>query len=269
MIGCIPPAYVQEFAQVKPLIGLTPTPEAMKQEHGTFRLHTLNEHYSSSVIGAGGIAVMLPSNNTDIDALLDRLDGVIITGGGDIDPVQFGEAQHEKTGGIDAERDAFEMAIAREAIRRDMPLLGICRGLQILNVALGGTIVQDIPTLLPESAPHAQQAQNIHHEVLFQTVSIAQGENPLRNMTKSDTLEVNSFHHQCIGDVADVLEVMASTDDGVVEAVYHPGVTFGMAVQWHPELVQHKHHEHASIFISFVEASGAYSVRKREVSELV
>lgn len=254
---------------MKPLIGLTPTPEMKKQDHGTFRLHTLNENYSRAVIASGVIAMMLPSNNTDIDSLLDRLDGVIITGGGDIAPSEYGHAPHEKSEGIDAERDAFEMAIAREALRRDMPLLGICRGLQILNVALGGTMVQDIPALLPESQEHAQQSLKIHHEEFFHTVTLAEGEHPLRQMAKGDTLEVNSFHHQCIGDVADVLEVMARTDDGVIEAVYHPGVTFGMAVQWHPEMVQHKDDEHAAIFASLVDAAGAYSMSKREVSELV
>lgn len=256
---------------MKPLIGLTPSPEMKKQEHGTFRLHTLNENYSRSVIEAGGIPVMLPSNNTDIENLLDRLDGVVITGGGDIDPSIYGEEKHAKTDGIDAERDAFEQAIVHAAIERDMPLLGICRGLQMLNVALGGTLHQDIDDLVDGSHEHRQQSQNIHHEQTFQTVQIANSDHPLHRMTSSKHIDVNTFHHQSINILANTLDVMAKADDGVVEAVYKPGHSFCLAVQWHPEMIQHEHPEHAAIFQSLVAEAGAYATRrnKREVPELV
>lgn len=256
---------------MKPLIGLTPTPELKQQEHGTFRLHTLNEAYSQAVIAAGGIPVMLPTNNTEIEGLLNRLDGVIITGGGDIDPAVFGQVKHETTDEIDAERDTFELALVRAARGRDMPLFGICRGLQVLNVALGGTLVQDIDALIPNGAEHRQQKAKIHHEERPQTATLVDDDNPLREMIQADRLEINTFHHQCIGDLATSLRAMATSDDGVIEAVHAPGMAFGMAVQWHPELLQHRYDEHAAIFRAFVDAARAYQSRtsNREVPELV
>lgn len=256
---------------MKPLIGLTPTPELKQQEHGTFRLHTLNEAYSEAVVAAGGIPVMLPTNHQEIETLLDRLDGVIITGGGDIDPARFGQEQHETTDEIDAERDAFEFALAKAARARDMPLFGICRGLQVLNVAMGGTLVQDIDSLVPDAAEHRQQKAKIHHEERPQSAELASGANPLRAIIGADAVEINTFHHQCIGNLARGLQALATSDDGIIEAVHAPEMTFGMAVQWHPELLQHKYDEHAAIFRAFVVAARTYQARtsQREVPELV
>lgn len=256
---------------MKPLIGLTPSPETMEQDHGTFRLHTLNENYSRSVIAVGGIPVMLPTNHQDIDQLLDRLDGVILTGGGDVDPQFFGEAPHAATEKPDAERDAFEFALARAVIERDMPLLGICRGLQVLNVVLGGTLHQDIDALVDGSSEHRQQKQKIHHEQTFQSAQLEDGDHPLRQMAGADHIEINTFHHQAINKLADSLRVVARTEDGIVEAVYNPTMTFGLAVQWHPEMLQHAHAEHAAIFQALIEAASAYRSRasNREVPELV
>ncbi len=256
---------------MKPLIGLTPTPERKEMEHGTFRLHTLNEHYSQAVINAGGIPVMLPSNNTDIELLLDRLDAVIVTGGGDIDPKEFGQTRHEKTEEIDAERDAFELALVHAAVARDMPLFGICRGLQILNVAYGGTLLQDIPDLVENAQQHRQQDEKVGQDKTFQDALLAEGDHPLRSIVGQQELQVNSFHHQCIGILAPNLRTMAETADGVIEAVYNPDMTFGVAVQWHPELLADNHDEHAAIFRAFVEAANAYRMQSsnREVPEFV
>lgn len=256
---------------MKPLIGLTPTPETQVQEHGTFRLHTLNEHYSQAVINAGGIPVVLPSNNTEITALLDRLDAVIITGGGDIDPKHYNQEKHPKTDEIDKERDSFELEIVHEAISRDMPLLGICRGLQMLNVALGGTLHQDVPDLVSNAQQHKQQDEKVAFDKTYQTAILEDGENPLRSLHSGKTVDVNTFHHQCIGKLAPELQIMASTEDGVIEAVYNPSMTFGMAVQWHPELLAQSHTEHQAIFGALVEAANAYQTRRsnREVPELV
>lgn len=256
---------------MKPLIGLTPTPQLEKQDHGTFRRHTLSANYSDAVIAAGGIPVMLPSSIPDIGDLLDRLDGVIATGGGDIDPSVFGQEQHETTDEIDAERDAFELALIKEVVARDMPLLGICRGLQIMNVAFGGTLHQDIDALVENSHQHRQQNEKIHHEQVYQTATLTPGDHPLRNHAQGDQIEINSFHHQCINVLASPLVSMAETDDGVIEAVYHPQMSYGMAVQWHPEMLASKHAEHASIFSSLIEAANSYRWRisNREARELV
>ncbi len=246
---------------MRPLIGMTPTPELLEMEHGTFRRHTLSDHYSRAVIAAGGTPVMLPSNIADIDSLLDRLDAVVITGGGDIDPAQYGQETYEKTAGIDAERDAFEIALFHATIARDMPLLGICRGLQVVNVASGGTLHQDIGDHFPEAVEHRQQSLKIHHEEPFQQATLTAGENTLREILPHDTVEINSFHHQGIDELAPTLRAIATTADGLIEAVQVPAATFGLAVQWHPELLAHRSAENAAIFAALVEAATTYHQR--------
>lgn len=255
---------------MKPLIGLTPTPELLNQEHGTFRRHALSDNYSLSVEATGGMPVMLPAHIQDVAELLDNLDAVIITGGGDIDPACYGQATHPKTDDIDADRDAFEIAIVHEAIKRDMPILGICRGLQVMNVALGGTLVQDLADLQPNGMQHRQQDENIHHETPTQKVHLAAGDQPLRTMVGRDTIEVNSFHHQGIDVLAESLRPMAIAEDDLIEAVYHPGLTHGMAVQWHPEMLANSRSEAAAIFRSLTEAASTYKLQRqhREADQL-
>ncbi len=248
---------------MKPLIGLTPTPELEVMEHGTFRRHTLSEHYSRAIIAAGGIPVMLPSVYPNPAEMLDRLDGVVITGGGDIDPAIYGQERNELTAGIDDERDAFELALFKAAMEIDLPTLGICRGCQLFNVALGGTLHQDIDTLHPNPVQHRQQSLGIHHEESFQTVTILPGEHPLYGSVAAPTTEINSFHHQGIDRLADALEPMAVTEDGLVEAVYHPGMRYGVAVQWHPELMAHNFSDQATIFSMFVKSCAVYQEASR------
>lgn len=243
---------------MKPLIGLTPTPELRKMDHGTFRLSTLSEYYSKAVEAAGGIPVILPTHLSDTQAVLDRLDGIIITGGGDIDPSRYDQIAHETTGGIDHERDQLEIAIVKAAIAREMPLLGICRGLQVLNVALAGSLHQDIDTLIPDAAEHRQQNQQIFHEEPTQTVTLAPGEHPLTEMANHNTMHVNTFHHQSINRLGEGLQAIAHGTDGVIESVYYPQAPFCMAVQWHPEMLASSRDEHAAIFRGLIEAALAY-----------
>lgn len=249
---------------MKPLIGLSPTPHLTVQDHGTFRLNTLNENYTKAVQAAGGLAMMLPPHQSDIPALLDRLDGVIITGGGDVDPTRYGQERHAKTEEVDDERDAFEIAVIEEAIRRDMPILGICRGLQILNVALGGTLHQDVDDLVPDSHQHKQHDEKVEHTETYQTATLTPGANFLRDIVKIEAIEINTFHHQCLDRVSDSLQTVATTEDGIVEAVVHPGLTFGLAVQWHPEMLAPSRPEHAAIFQALVEAAHAYHLERNK-----
>ena len=256
---------------MKPLIGLTPTPELLNQEHGTFRRHALSDNYSMSVEAAGGMPVMLPAHIEDIPGLLDNLDAVIITGGGDIDPARYGKDPHEKTGDIDSQRDHFEIAIVHEAIRRNMPILGICRGLQILNVALGGTLKQDLADEFPSEVQHRQQDDQIHHEIPSQKAMLTPGDHLLRSMVDGDVIEVNTFHHQGIDILAESLVPMATTDDGLIEAVYHSGLTHGMAVQWHPEMLASTREDAAAIFRSLTQAASMYKMQRkhREATQTV
>lgn len=256
---------------MKPLIGLTPTPELLQMEHGTFRRHALSDNYSLAVEAAGGIPVMLPAHIQDINSLLNALDAVIITGGGDIDPARYGQEAHETTDGIDAERDAFEIAVLHAAVERDMPILGICRGLQIFNVALGGTLVQDVAELFPDAAEHRQQDLHVHHEDTFQNAKLTPGDHPLRSIVNGDEVQVNSFHHQGISILAEPLRVMATTDDDLIEAVYHPGLTHAMAVQWHPEMLAPHQQEAAALFRLLTVAASTYKAIRisREVTQPV
>ncbi len=247
---------------MKPLIGLSPTPELLEMEHGTFRRHALSDNYSMAIEAAGGIPVMLPAHYTDIEAMLDRLDGVVITGGGDIDPSRYGQEPYKKTEGVDAERDEFEQAIVHAAIERDMPLLGICRGLQMLNVALGGTLHQDLADLYAGSHEHRQQALKIHHEETFQVATLSPGDSPLRALADSDQIEINSFHHQGIDTLAQPLDIMATTGDGLIEAVYHPGMSYCVAVQWHPEMLAPNHKDAAALFRSFIDAAVSFAATR-------
>lgn len=256
---------------MKPLIGLTPTPELLQMKHGTFRRHALSDNYSLAVEAAGGIPVMLPAHIQDINSLLNALDAVIITGGGDIDPARYGQEAHETTDGIDTERDAFEIAVLHAAIKRDMPILGICRGLQIFNIALGGTLVQDVAVLFPSAAEHRQQNLKVHQQETFQTAKLTPGDHPLRSIVAGGDVHINSFHHQSIDILAESLRVMAKTDDGLIEAVYHPGLTHAMAVQWHPEMLAPHQQEAAAIFRSLTEAASTYKAIRisREVTQPV
>lgn len=247
---------------MRPLVGLTPTPELLQMEHGSFRRHALSENYSMAIEAAGGIPVMLPAHYSDIEAMLDRLDAVVVTGGGDIDPSRYGQESYEKTDGVDAERDTFELAIVQAAIARDMPVLGICRGLQMLNVALGGTLHQDLNDLFAGANEHRQQALNIHHEEKFQVATLTPGDHPLRSLVADDRFEINSFHHQGIQQLAEPLEAMATAEDGLIEAVYHPGQTYCMAVQWHPEMLAPNYPEAAAIFQSLTEAAVSYATAR-------
>ena len=255
--------------ELKPLIGLTPTPEIEVMDHGTFRRHTLSDHYSRAIIQAGGIPVMLPSNYPAPKDMLDRLDGVVITGGGDIDPARYGQERNELTAGIDEERDAFEFAIFEAAMEMDLPVLGICRGCQLFNVALGGTLYQDMDTVHPDAVEHRQQKLGIHHEDRFQTVTLTGNDHPLATLHSDSTMEVNSFHHQGLDRIASDLVPMATTADGLVEAVYHPGMRYGVAVQWHPELMAHNFDDQAAIFRQFVEVCSDVNRSKSLEKELV
>jgi putative glutamine amidotransferase len=247
---------------MKPVIGISPSPDDVEFGHGRFRRYALSDTYTRSVLAAGGIPVILPPHADAIDDLLDSLDGVIFSGGGDIDPVHWNEEPHDQAYGFDEERDAFELEAIRKAVARDMPMLGICRGIQTVNVALGGTIVQDIPDLLPGALQHRQQEDGKKRDVPSHTVTIKEGNNPLYRAVGQATMETNSFHHQSIRELGEGLEVIATAEDGVIEAVWNPAMTFGLAVQWHPEMLAAEHAPHASIFTALVEAASSKKVAR-------
>ncbi len=190
--------------------------------------------YCHAVEAAGGAPVLLPLLNDE--TLLDtyqRLDGLLLTGGGDVAPRHFGQVRQTRLVGVDPPRDRAELALIRRAVSDDLPLLAICRGVQMLNVALGGTLYQDIPTQLPGALQHnfrlGYPRNYLGHEVL-----VTQGTR-LADILGVRRLGVNSLHHQAAKDIASDLCLAAGAPDGIVEALEAPSKRFIVGVQWHPE----------------------------------
>ena len=208
----------------KPLLGLTCY---SRNEDNRF---TLPANYLEAVERAGGSAVILAPTTSNIPELLDQLDGVILTGGADIDPDEYGGTRKESVYGVDAERDHYELQLTRDALQRGIPMMAICRGLQVLNVALGGTLVEHIPDEYGESVVHRGENLNkVEHSVTIDADS------RLAAIIGQTQIDCPSYHHQSIRDLAPQFKVVARSPDTVVEAIessQFPGV---IAVQWHPE----------------------------------
>ena len=208
--------------------------------------------YMDGVFAAGGIPVMLPlmEEKTDISELLDRLDGLIFTGGHDVSPSLYGETPLPECGRSIPERDHMEKLLLDAALERDLPVLGICRGLQFINAALGGTLYQDLPTQHPSAVEHEMKPpfdRSEHEvEVLEHT--------PLFELVQKKTLGVNSRHHQAIRKLAPSLKPMALSPDGLIEAAWMPGKCFFLAVQWHPEHSFRKDENSLALFRALVNA---------------
>jgi putative glutamine amidotransferase len=187
-------------------------------------------------------------------AVLNRLDGVLLSGGGDIDPALFGEDAHPATCEIEPDRDRVELTLARRVVERNVPFLAICRGLQVLNVALGGSLVQDIPSQVPAALPHSFDRQTTPRHYLAHPVKIAP-DSQLARVMQLEVARTNSWHHQSIRQAAACLQVTAVAPDGVIEAVEVPGQRFAIGVQWHPEWLFEEHPEQRRLFDGLVRAS--------------
>ena len=213
----------------KPLIGLTTYLEQAQQGVWDVQASFLPKVYFDAVNRAGGIAVLLPPQPVDAeiaDAVLDGLDGC---GGKDVDPARYGQEAHPTTDAPRPERDAWEDALLTAAIDRELPFLGICRGLQLLNVARGGSLIQHLPDVVGHTRYNAGGGTFTVNDVAIDTGS------KLAEMVPDEGIAVKSYHHQAIDEVGDGLVVTARSADGVIQAVEFPGVPFGVGVQWHPE----------------------------------
>ncbi len=214
-----------------PVIGITLDSE----EPGSYSKlpwYALRKNYSEAVTRAGGLPVMLPHEPELAAAYLDTIDGLLVTGGAfDVDPALFGAATRHDTVKLKTRRTTFELAIVRGALERDMPILGICGGQQLLNVALGGTLVQHIPDEVGDCLAHEQPNPRTEpgHDVLLAEGSL------LRRIAGTARVPVNSAHHQAVKDVAPGAVVDAVAPDGVIEGIEVPGRRFCIGVQWHPE----------------------------------
>jgi putative glutamine amidotransferase len=198
----------------------------------------VQKSYIDAIHNAGGLPVLIPSdiNECEQKELVDRLDGILLTGGGDIAIDYFNGEQHPAVYGIDAARDATELGLMKNAISSGKPFLGICRGLQVVNVALGGTLFTHIPDQLSNALVHDYPGEDgiQARTTLLHPVEI-EVDSQLGRILGKKTLQVNSLHHQGIKDVAPGLRSVAFAPDELVEAIELPDHPFGIAVQWHPE----------------------------------
>jgi putative glutamine amidotransferase len=215
----------------RPIIGLTTYLEQAKTGVWDVPAAFLPKVYFEAVTRAGGIAVLLPPQPIDEEIaarVIGGLDGLIIAGGKDVDPARYGQDPHPTTDEPRRDRDAWEDALLRAAIDTETPFLGICRGAQVLNVALGGTLHQHLPEVVGDD--RYQKGNGIFSEV---PVAVS-ADSALAGLV-GDSIDVKVYHHQAIDRVADGLTVTALSDDGIIEAVELDSVPFGVAVQWHPE----------------------------------
>lgn len=193
---------------------------------------TLPATYAEAVRQAGALPVLLPPGQADPAALLERLDGLILAGGGDIDPQHYGGTQHPTLYNIDCDRDAFELALARYALSLNLPLLGICRGMQILSIATGATLIPHVPEVYGEQVRHRldQPRRPVEHSVCIHPDS------RLAQIAGATEAIVSSWHHQAVQQVPHCWQAVAHAADGLIEALEHRHHPWLMAVQWHPEL---------------------------------
>ncbi len=228
---------------MKPRIGVTSSPSL----HEDRFLEALDRAYVTAVIRAGGVPFVLPVLEPgEVAGVLACLDGLFFTGGGDVDPARYADTASPHVGGLDPERDAYEIALARAAVGMGLPIFGICRGAQLLNVALGGTLVQHLPDVTEQQHRLKDQwAEAVH------TVNLLP-DSRLRSVVGVDVLGVNSLHHQAVDDVGGSLEAVAWAEDGTIEAVEGRALSRILGVQWHPELLV-ADPAHAALFDWLVE----------------
>ncbi|MCA9962103.1 MAG: gamma-glutamyl-gamma-aminobutyrate hydrolase family protein [Anaerolineales bacterium] len=235
----------------KPLIGCT-----TYRVRTEFTVFALRPAYVRAIQAAGGIPVLIPLGleEDDLQAIFARIDGLLIPGGGDIEPAQYhGQSDHDLVKGIDIDRDRIEAQIVRWAVGQRKPMLAICRGHQIFNVALGGSLWEDIYTQMPAAIVHDfVNSQPRHH--LAHAVTV-QAQSRLAAQMGATSAQVNSLHHQGIRELAAELTAVAHAPDGLIEAVEIPDHPYAIGVQWHPEDLAPTDPAMAALFQGLIEAS--------------
>lgn len=216
----------------------------------------LNRSYISALTRAGTLPVLLPATTeaSAISRYVSMCDGLLLSGGGDVDPALYGASTRWECGAISPLRDAFELAICREMLQLRKPILAICRGIQVLNVALGGTLYQDLQSQYPGCQAHRQKQPSCY---AAHAVSITPG-SQLADILGTITLQVNSLHHQAVKSIGEGVAVCATSPDGVIEAIEVPELPFCIGVQWHPERLWNQAATaiHSRLFRTFAEVCG-------------
>ncbi len=226
-----------------PIIGIT---TYGRQESGQFCL--MGTHVEAVRI-AGGVPILLPPGEENLSTVLNLVEGLIFSGGGDIDPVTYGGLPHSTVYLVDQERDAFDLALAQLALQREIPVLGICRGLEVLIVASGGSLITHVPDEFGLDIAHrADLRQPIEHSVQIKSSS------RLAKILRTTEATVVSWHHQAVRTVAPEWQIAAYAPDGVIEALEHKHHPWAIALQWHPELSLN-HPPQQQIFQSLIQAA--------------
>ena len=209
--------------------------------------------YVEAVESCGGLPIIFPFTECEktIDSLIELCDGFLFSGGADIEPELYGEKKSEFCESVQIYRDKLELAVFRKVFASGKPIMGICRGAQLINVALGGTLYQDIPTEYKTSVAHRQtEAKDMpSHSVLVKSAT------PLAELAGGERMLANSFHHQALKRLGEGIEVMAESDDGIVEAVYRKDYPYLRAYQWHPERLFLIDTENKMLFEDFIKAA--------------
>ena len=248
---------------MRPLVGLTtseirhPGPgEQLPHADAAQEEVVLGKGYFAALAAAGAAPVVMPPLEPELaPAYVAGLAGLCLSGGPDVDPAQYGAEPHPKLGPTQPDIDRFELAVVREAERLGMPVLAICRGAQVLNVAHGGDLYQDLPSEVGTEVHHRRDRPEdpaVWHEVVVEPDSL------LARVLGRERVEVNAYHHQAVRRLGDGLRAVAHAPDGVIEAIELPAAEFELGVQWHPEGIADRP-EQAALFAAFVDAAGRYA----------
>ncbi len=238
----------------QPLIGI-PSGSVPSTAPGV-RTYRFNGNYTASLAAAGGLPVAIPLDLPEdaLSALFGRLDGLLLAGGDDVDPAFYGEARHPALGEVDPPRDETELKVAHWALEAHLPTLAICRGIQVLNVAAGGSLYQDIPAQLPGALHHNYVRPETPWDQLTHRVRV-EGGSRLAGIVAVADLPANSYHHQAVKQVAAGFKPVAWAPDGVIEAIEADDQSFALGIQWHPEALTRVSEAARLIFQAFVDAA--------------
>lgn len=248
---------------MKPLIGIT-TGEIVN-ELGAWAptVYGQKRTYSDAIVAAGGIPLFIPfMPEEELKNLYKLLDGIIFAGGNDISPQLYGEETHPLTVGVSTERDRVESSLVAWALADDKPLFAICRGFQLLNVHLGGSLHQHVFTEVANASNHELSTSKQDSTYIAHSLTLAP-ESRLAAITHSRMIKANTHHHQGIKKLADALQASAWSEDGLIEAVEHPYRLFVLGVQCHPESLYKTDEKWAAVFSAFIQASSKQDARNR------